>query len=259
MGWGGGLNLSKAQKSAATSTHPLLTSVVGTRTGLPEFSRLQLTSRQRLESFATGSFGAPQFTDDVEVQPCLWREEPRTAPRYPAHAKPFSRSARLRKGGIQRAGLSPKSLPLQRVGHQNTKRNIVMDKKLALAISGMAITASFSLSAYAEDLRAVLLKPANGWVMEWSNPDTRNSGVTEAIFVDRGEGVVAKLGITASGADSGGAMSCERNVTINVNTVGYDGCRDRDIVLFFDASDTTYPFKSKDKSRNGYMFKVRAK
>ena len=63
-----------------------------------------------------------------------------------------------------------------------------MNKKFSVTIIGIAITASCCLSVHAQDLKTMLLKPANGWVIEWSNPDTRNSGVTEAMFVDRGKG-----------------------------------------------------------------------
>jgi hypothetical protein len=134
-----------------------------------------------------------------------------------------------------------------------------MNKKLAVAITGIILTASCSLSANAQDLKAILLKPANGWVMEWSNPDTRNSGVTDVIFADRGEGVVAKLSITATGANTGGLMNCERNVTIAADTISLDLCRDRNLVLIFDPSDTVYPLKSKHRSENGYVYKAKTK
>lgn len=134
-----------------------------------------------------------------------------------------------------------------------------MKTKLSVAIIGIAITASCCLSAHAQDLKAMLLKPANGWVIEWSNPDTRNSGVTEAMFVDHGAGVVAKLHITETGAYTGGPLSCEHNVNITADTIRFDGCRERNIVLSFDAGDTVYPLKSKSRSETGYIFKAKVK
>ena len=68
--------------------------------------------------------------------------------------------------------------PMQRGG-------TVVNKKLSAAIIGMAITATACLSAHAQDLKAMLLKPAKGWVISWSNHDTRNSVVTEAMFLKR--------------------------------------------------------------------------
>jgi hypothetical protein len=87
------------------------------------------------------------------------------------------------------------------------------------------------LPAHAEDLKAMLLKPANGWVLEWSNPDTGNRGVTEAVFVDRGENVVATLNITEQGQHAAAGRSCERNVGITADKISLDGCRDTSIVL----------------------------
>lgn len=108
-------------------------------------------------------------------------------------------------------------------------------------------------------LKAILLKPANGWVIEWSNPDTRNSGVTEAIFVDSGKVIVAKLNVTATGTNTSGLTRCERNVTITADTVRFSGCRDRNIVLSYDPGDRAYPLKSKDRSETGYVYKAKVK
>ena len=134
-----------------------------------------------------------------------------------------------------------------------------MNKKLALAIAGIVLTATFSLSANAQDLKTILLKPANGWVIEWTNPDTRNSGATEAIFVDSGKDIVAKLNVIATGTNTSGLMSCERNVTIAADTVRFSGCRTPNIVLSFDPNDATYPLKSKVRSETGYMYKAKVK
>ena len=134
-----------------------------------------------------------------------------------------------------------------------------MNKKVSVAIIGLAITASCCLAAHAQDIKAMLLKPANGWVIEWSSPDTRNSGVTEAMFVERGEGVVAMLHITETGAYTGGPLSCENNVNIAADTISFDGCRNRNIVLSFDAGDRVYPLKSKSNSETGYIYKAKVK
>jgi len=65
MGWGGGLILSKAQKSATAPAHPLLVNVLGLWSGYlgqmvdPVF----MTGRQRQELFTTGSFRVIQLCD----------------------------------------------------------------------------------------------------------------------------------------------------------------------------------------------------
>jgi hypothetical protein len=60
MGWGGSLILSKAQKSAATPTHPLLASAGSTRTRGDQKMQIQAAARmtllQRYLSLASGSF-----------------------------------------------------------------------------------------------------------------------------------------------------------------------------------------------------------
>lgn len=134
-----------------------------------------------------------------------------------------------------------------------------MNKKLSAAIIGIALTATACLSAHAQDLQAMLLKPANGWVMEWSNPDTRNSGVTEVMFANRNKGVVAKLHITETGANTSGPLNCESNVMIAVDTISLTTCRGVDLVLTFDPCDTVYPLKSKHRAANGYVYKVKVK
>ena len=134
-----------------------------------------------------------------------------------------------------------------------------MNKKLPVAIVGIIFAAFGVLPAHAQDLKAMLLKPANGWVLEWSNPDTGNRGVTEAVFADRGEKVVATLNITDEGASKAVVRSCERNVNIAADTISLDLCRDSSLVLIFDPSDTAYPLKSKNRSNNGYVYKAKAK
>ncbi|MGZ9057841.1 MAG: hypothetical protein ACXW14_01210 [Burkholderiaceae bacterium] len=134
-----------------------------------------------------------------------------------------------------------------------------MNKKLPVAVVGIIFAVFGVLPAHAQDLKAMLLKPANGWVLEWSNPDTGNRGVTEAVFADRGEKVVAMLNITDEGVHKAAVRSCERNVGITADTISLDGCRDSSIVLIFDPSDIAYPLKSKNRSNNGYVFKAKAK
>ena len=134
-----------------------------------------------------------------------------------------------------------------------------MNKRLPVAVVGIILVAFGVLSAHAQDLKAMLLKPASGWVMEWSNPDTGNRGVTEAVFADRGGKVVASLTITVTGTNTAGPLSCEQDVTIAADTIQLHFCRDRDYVLVFDPSDTAYPLKSKNRSANGYVLKGKAK
>ena len=134
-----------------------------------------------------------------------------------------------------------------------------MNKKLPVAIVGIILAALGVLPAHGQDLKAMLLKPANGWVLEWSNPDTGNRGITEAVFTDRGEKVVATLNITDEGASKAVVRSCERNVNIAADTISLDLCRDSSLVLIFDPSDTAYPLKSKNRSNNGYVYKAKAK
>jgi hypothetical protein len=134
-----------------------------------------------------------------------------------------------------------------------------MNKKLPVAIVGTVLIAFGVLSAHAQDLKAMLLKPANGWVLEWSNPDTGDRGVSEAVFADRGDKVVAKMNITVTGANPLGLMNCERDVTLTADTVGFDGCRDSKIALTLDPSDAAYPLKAKSRSELGYVYKAKAK
>lgn len=110
------------------------------------------------------------------------------------------------------------------------------------------------LSANAQDLKAMLLKPANGWVLEWSHPETGNRGVTEAVFVERGEKIVAKLNIVDEGSVPAAVRICERDVTLTPDTISLDGCRDSGLILIFDRGDAVYPLKSIKLSNNGYTY-----
>ena len=130
--------------------------------------------------------------------------------------------------------------------------------KLSVIIVVAILAIFYVLSVHAQDLKAILLKPAV-WVGEWSNPNTGNSGQTEIVFESRGEKVVAKLHITAPGSNALGALSCERDVIISADTIKFDGCRNQNVVLIFDPNDKVYPFKSKTKTVNGYEWKLREK
>jgi hypothetical protein len=135
-------------------------------------------------------------------------------------------------------------------------------KREDINISAITVGVIFAIfcvvSAHAQDLKAILLKPAV-WVGEWSNPNTNYSGQTEIVFESRGEKVAAKLHITAPGSDTLGALSCERDVIISADTIKFDGCRDQNVVLIFDPNDKVYPFKSKTKTVHGYEWKIREK
>jgi len=134
-----------------------------------------------------------------------------------------------------------------------------MNKKISVAIVGITLSAFCVLSAHAQDLKAVLLKPASGWVMEWNNPDTGNRGLSEAVFADRGEKIVATLNITDEGVSRAAVRSCERNVAITADTISLDGCRDSSLVFIFDPIDPAYPLKGKNRSNNGYVYKAKPK
>ena len=134
-----------------------------------------------------------------------------------------------------------------------------MNKRLSLAILGTAFMALGVLSANAQDLKAMLLKPANGWVLEWSHPETGNRGVNETEFVERGVRIVAKLNIVDEGRNAAVVRTCERDVTLTSDTISLDGCRDSGLVLIFDRGDAVYPLKSMKRSDNGYTYKGKAK
>jgi hypothetical protein len=132
--------------------------------------------------------------------------------------------------------------------------------KMLLAFVAAAILAALGpLSAEAQDLKTRLLKPPNGWVFEWSNPDTGNHGITEAVFEDRGGKVVAKLNMVDEGAVAAALRSCEREVTLSSDTISLDGCRDSGLVLIVDRSDAIYVLKSTKRTNNGYSWKGKVK
>ena len=134
-----------------------------------------------------------------------------------------------------------------------------MKKTFLAAIAGVVLAAFGVLSADAQDLKAMLLKPTNGWVIEWFNPSSLDRGVTDAVFEDRGGKVVAKLYITEMGQQTTALRGCERDVAITADAISFDGCRDQNVVLILDASDKVYPLKTKTKSANGYDWKLKEK
>jgi hypothetical protein len=99
----------------------------------------------------------------------------------------------------------------------------------------------------------VLLRPA-GWTADHIGPS--GSGKTEFIYEARGEKVVAKIqGLSRS--DGAPLVSCEQEVTISLDVIKHNGCRDREITLRFDPNDQDYPLKG--KSSLGYEYKFKAK
>jgi hypothetical protein len=131
--------------------------------------------------------------------------------------------------------------------------------KMLLAFVATVLAAFGPLSAEAQDLKTMLLKPPNGWVFEWSNPDTGNHGLTEAVFEDRGGKIVAKLNMVDEGAVAAAVRNCEREVTLRSDTISLDGCRDSGLVLIVDRSDAIYVLKSTKRTNNGYSWKGKAK
>jgi hypothetical protein len=134
-----------------------------------------------------------------------------------------------------------------------------MSRTLSAVIVGVMLTAIGSVAAEAQDLKAMLLKPANGWVIEWSNPTTLDKGVTTAVFEDRGGKVVAKLYIAEMGQQITAFRDCERDVAITADTISFDGCRDQNVVLIRDSGDKVYPLKTKAQTFYGYDWKLKEK
>jgi hypothetical protein len=148
-------------------------------------------------------------------------------------------------------GASPLQTP-------NALREEHIMKKTVLAALGGVILAAFGvLSADAQDLKAMLLKATNGWVIEWFSPSSLDKGVTEAMFEDRGGKVVAKLYIAEMSQETTAFRGCERDVVIAADAISFDGCRDQNMVLIRDPSDKVYPLKTKTKTVAGYDWKLK--
>jgi hypothetical protein len=140
----------------------------------------------------------------------------------------------------------------------------IMNRTLSAAIIGVILAAFGVLSAHAQDLKAMLLKPTNGWVIDWDSPSVRGSGMrdsgaSEVVFEERGGKVVAKLYITSELAYKADLPNCERDVAITADTISLDGCRDQNVVLILDPNDKVYPLKTKTKTVNGYDWKLKEK
>jgi hypothetical protein len=107
-----------------------------------------------------------------------------------------------------------------------------------------------SASVGPDTMKTMLLRPG-GWKAEWIEVVKDDKGVSEIVFEDRGDKVVAKMrNITVP-------ATCEREVTIAPKTVKFDGCYDWAITLAFDPSDPDYPFKGTSGGK-GYKYKLRA-
>ena len=130
--------------------------------------------------------------------------------------------------------------------------------KISAIIVGVIFAIFCVLSAHAQDLKAILLKPAV-WICVWSNPSTGYIGKGEIVFESRGDKVVAKIETMNPDSSATGPVSCERDVIISADTVKFDGCIDRNIVLIFDPNDKVYLFKSKTETVNGLLYKLREK
>ena len=134
-----------------------------------------------------------------------------------------------------------------------------MKRTVSAAIVGIMLTACGVVAAQAQDLKAMLLKPANGWVIEWINPASLDKGVTGVMFENRGGKVVAKLYITDEGRYKAYVPTCERDVTFTADTISLNGCKDADAVLIRDPNDKVYPLKTRSKTAMGYEWKLKEK
>jgi hypothetical protein len=120
---------------------------------------------------------------------------------------------------------------------------------IALASIGFA---PWKLALATEDgdkFLQVLLRPA-GWSAEWSGPG--GSGRTDVTFVRQGNGFLAKIQLIAPLE-----MTCENTALVESNNVTFDGCRDPQVRLTFDANDRAVPLRG--RSPRGYEWTVRPK
>ncbi len=81
------------------------------------------------------------------------------------------------------------------------------NNKLSAIIIGV-IAIFCVLSAHAQNLKTILLKPT-GWICEWNNSTTGNSGRSDIVFEDSGEKVVAKIHIVIPGQTTTGTLACD--------------------------------------------------
>jgi hypothetical protein len=134
-----------------------------------------------------------------------------------------------------------------------------MKRTVSAAIVGIMLTACGVVAAQAQDLKTMLLKPTNGWVIEWFNPGSLDKGTTDVVFEERGGRVVAKLNITNEGVYKAANPICERDVAITADTIRFNGCRDADAVLIRDPNDKVYPLKTTSQTAMGYQWKLKEK
>lgn len=104
-------------------------------------------------------------------------------------------------------------------------------------------------AAEPDEVIQALVRPG-GWRAEWTGPG--GSGLTEVTFERRGDGLVARMRLIVPFE-----LACEKPVRIEAYTVTFDGCRDPNVTLVYDASDAAFPLKG--RSPRGYEWKVRPK
>jgi hypothetical protein len=101
----------------------------------------------------------------------------------------------------------------------------------------------------ADNFLQLLLRPA-GWSAEWSGPG--GSGLTDVVFEQREGGVYAKIKLI-----SPFELDCENPASVDVVSVTFDGCRDPQVTLTYDPSDSGYPLRG--RTPRGYVWKVKPK
>jgi hypothetical protein len=114
---------------------------------------------------------------------------------------------------------------------------------------GLLVPVGSAMAEDSEEMMKALLRPA-GWSAEWAGPG--GSGLTEVIFERRAAGVFARIRLIVPFE-----LTCENPVTVDKNSVTFDGCRDPAVTLAYDPSDATYPLRG--RSPRGYEWKVRPK
>jgi hypothetical protein len=114
---------------------------------------------------------------------------------------------------------------------------------LASALVGAA-TAQVNTDTMLESL----LRPT-GWRAEWSGPG--GAGVNELVFEKRAERVVIRIRLITPFE-----MNCENPVTLGIDRVTFDGCRDPAVTLVFDATNAQFPFQG--QSPRGYVWRLTA-
>ena len=122
---------------------------------------------------------------------------------------------------------------------------------LCLAFLWLFHSACLSAPADGEKMMEVLLRPT-GWSADWSGPG--GSGVTEVIFERRSDKIFAKINLIRPIEI---AMTCESPVMVEASSITFDGCRDPNLTLNFNPSDSEFPFRG--RTPRGYEWKLKAK